>query len=247
MLRVGDIVPEDNNPVEEDSWHPFADRHDFDWADYHYVEVQSSEDTINRGLDLWMAEQIQVMQSTEGFTPPPWSSTKDLYKTIDAIEDGDVPFERVFFRYSGVIEENAPSWKTATYELCVRDVRAVVQQQMATPQFKEEFQTAPYRQYDRSGHRIYSNFMSGDWAWREAVSTEYSLCLMLHILQFWRLTSFRTKLRRIRAHTVPWLCQLMAVLTRPLFQSLQDLSNTTHTMYLLLISRMQLGVAMEMG
>ncbi|TEB28157.1 hypothetical protein FA13DRAFT_1633446, partial [Coprinellus micaceus] len=151
-----------------DSWHPFADRHDFDWADYHYVEVQSSEDTINRGLDLWMAEQIQVMQSAEGFTPPPWSSTKDLYKTIDAIEDGDVPFERVFFRYSGVIEENAPSWKTATYELCVRDVRAVVQQQMATPQFKEEFQTAPYRQYDRSGHRIYSNFMSGDWAWREA-------------------------------------------------------------------------------
>jgi hypothetical protein len=40
---------------------------------------------------------------------------------------------------------------------------------IANPDYKNHFDTAPVRIYDRNGVRQYRNFMSGDWAWEEAV------------------------------------------------------------------------------
>ena len=58
---------------------------------------------------------------------------------------------------------------TETYELCCRDTRQVLLQQLATSDFKDKFNLTPYQQFNTSGKRVYSNLMSGDWAWKQAV------------------------------------------------------------------------------
>lgn len=63
----------------------------------------------------------------------------------------------------------APPWMEAEYELCFRDVRQATQNMLASPDFKNEFDVAPYRESDERGERRYSNVMSGNWAWEQAV------------------------------------------------------------------------------
>jgi hypothetical protein len=66
-----------------------------------------------------------------------------------------------------------------TYELCCRDTRQVLHQQLATPEFKDKFDSVPYRQFNSTGKRVYSNLMSGDWAWDQAVVAIFSLMSLL--------------------------------------------------------------------
>ncbi|KAF5332268.1 hypothetical protein D9611_007993 [Ephemerocybe angulata] len=163
------VNPAPRNQLNADNpFHPFDDRLSFDWAHYHYVEMQSSVSQINKGLDLWLASKIQAMGSTD-CDDLPWSSASELYSTIDEITQGNAPFKTVYFKYNGEIpENNPPAWMTQTYELCVRDIRQVIHQQLDTPDFKNEFHSRPYRQFQANGERVWSDMFSGDWAWKEA-------------------------------------------------------------------------------
>ncbi|KIM37067.1 hypothetical protein M413DRAFT_423911 [Hebeloma cylindrosporum] len=57
---------------------------------------------------------------------------------------------------------------TETYELCTRDSRILLHHQLATTDFAGTFNPKPYRQFDHTGNRVWSDLMSGDWAWDEA-------------------------------------------------------------------------------
>ena len=165
--------PPPNIPLdatEDNPWHPFEDRLAFDWAHYHFVELQSSEREINKGLDLWLAATLKA----GGETSLPWSSAAEMYATIDAIQEGDSPFQTIQFKYSGPLPPNPPCWMTETYELCTRDSRTLLHHQLATTDFADKFNYKPYRQFNHKGDRVWSNLMSGDWAWKEAV------CFYLH-------------------------------------------------------------------
>jgi hypothetical protein len=169
----GNFLPEHTRPpppaspdaTEDNAWHPFEDRLAFDWAHYHFTELQSSEREINRGLDLWLAAQLKAGDNT----PLPWSSTEDMYRTIDSIQEGDAPFKTIHFKYSGTIPANPPAWMTQTYELCTRDSRILLHNQISTTDFANTFTPRPYRQFDHKGDRVWSNLMSGDFSWNEAV------------------------------------------------------------------------------
>lgn len=67
---------------------------------------------------------------------------------------------------------------TRMYELCVRDSRQVLRQQFANPDFKDMTNYTPYRQFNKAGKRVWTNFMSGDWAWKQAVGLIH---LIMHI------------------------------------------------------------------
>ncbi|KAF9538821.1 hypothetical protein CPC08DRAFT_738828 [Agrocybe pediades] len=140
------------------AYHPFEDRlaFAFDWAHYHFVQLQSSERKINRGLDLWLAAQVKAGIDS----PLPWSSAQEMYSTIDEIQEGDTPFETVHFQYAGTLPPNPPLWMTATYELCTRDSRTLLHNQLATTDFAHDFSSRPYRQFNAKG--------DCDWAWNEA-------------------------------------------------------------------------------
>ncbi|KAF8210576.1 hypothetical protein K438DRAFT_2011932 [Mycena galopus ATCC 62051] len=145
------------------SWHPFHDRTEFDFAHFHFVEVQSSAAQINTALDQWTAQVLQF-----GHTAP-WSSAEDLYKTIDDIQHGDTPWKVYKLRYTGPRPNGLPpKWMTEEYELCARDCRTLLHHQLATPEFRDKIEYSPYRQFDSRGRRVWSNLMSGDWAWKQA-------------------------------------------------------------------------------
>ena len=101
----------------------------------------------------------------------PWSSAEELYDTIDSIQSGDTPWKTYKFTYKGPKTDGiAPKWMEQEYELNTRDVLAVVEQQLANSEFNGKFDYTPYQEFDATGERVWSNLMSGHWAWREAVS-----------------------------------------------------------------------------
>jgi hypothetical protein len=167
--EAGDNIPPDSPPpaVPPDNnfgpWHPFNDRIAFDFAWDHFVESQSSEKKVNQALMHWAALLLEHNGDV------PWRNAEDLYKTIDQIQCGDSPWKTYKIQYQGPRPQTPPKWMTETYELCCRDSRQVLHQQLATSDFKDKFNPVPYQQFTPAGRRVYSNLMSGDWAWHQAV------------------------------------------------------------------------------
>ena len=88
FLALASICDKDGNPIEpfikapplepldaipENPFHPFHDRLKFEWADYHFSQLQSSQAEIGQGLDLWLAEMLH-----SGRDNLPWKTAKDL-------------------------------------------------------------------------------------------------------------------------------------------------------------------------
>ena len=84
---------------------------------------------------------------------------------------------------------------TETYELCTRDSQTLLHHQLATTDFADKFNYKPYRHFNHKGDRVWSNLMSGDWAWKEAV--RFYLC---HHILCHSFSHFRIPLLLIRGH-----------------------------------------------
>ncbi|KAJ7203848.1 hypothetical protein GGX14DRAFT_698923 [Mycena pura] len=146
-----------------EAWGPFESRAAFDFAQYHFVQLQTSEKNINTALDLWAASVLPF-----GATAP-WQNAADLYAAIDEIQHGNAPWKTYSIRYTGPLPPGlAPKWMTQEYDLCTRDTRQVLHQQLATSTFRDQIDLVPHRQFNHGGKRVWSNLMSGDWAWRQA-------------------------------------------------------------------------------
>ncbi|KAJ7629896.1 hypothetical protein B0H17DRAFT_1164262 [Mycena rosella] len=145
------------------SWEPFESHTEFDFAYFHFVQAQSPASAINTALDLWAAQVFKY-----GATAP-WRNAAQLHSTIDSIQHGDAPWRVHKIRYQGPRPAGIPpKWMTETYELCARDARIVLHNQLATTDFKGQISYAPYRQFNGEGKRVWSNLFSGDWAWKQA-------------------------------------------------------------------------------
>lgn len=145
-------------------WSPFNSRIEFDFAHYHFVEAQNSAPLIDKALDLWAATVMEFGGDA------PWKNAKGLYDTIDTIQRGDSPWKVYNIQYQGPLPPGTPPrWMTQTYELCARNTRQVLRNQLETAHFKDKINLTPYRQFDGSGQRVWSNLMSADWAWNQAV------------------------------------------------------------------------------
>lgn len=173
--RDGNFISQHSSPppyvapdaTEDNPWHPFDGRLSFDWAHYYFVELQAPVKKIEKGLNLWLATKLEAGDQA----PLPWSSAAEMYATIDSIQEGDAPFETISFKYSGPLPPHPPRWMMETYELCTRDARLLLHNQLRTTDFKDQANLRPYRQFNHHGDRVWSNLMSGDWAWNEAVSS----------------------------------------------------------------------------
>lgn len=150
-------------------WAPFEDRIAYDFAYYHYVKVQSSAEQISENLDILIANSIKHSGDKHAAGPNGWRNPQDLYATIDTIPAGDIPWQTYKFRYSGPKPQTPPQWMETDYELSVRDVVSVLEQQLSTSEFDGEIDYVPYEEYDPQGDRVWSNLFSGLWANREAV------------------------------------------------------------------------------
>jgi hypothetical protein len=168
-----------SEPSKTASWEPFEDRLAFEWAHEYYVELKASKKRIAKGLELWRAALLK------GDVPSdvPWKSAQEMYDTIDAIQEGDNPWLTYEFRYAGPRPAStAPQWMDATYELNVRDVLVLLEEMLSNKDFDGHFDTTPFRNYNSKGERVWSNFMSGDWAADEAVFPSLFFFVVMHEL-----------------------------------------------------------------
>ena len=166
-----------NNP-----WAPFEDRVAFDFAQYHYVELQCSEGEIAKGLDLLCAMGIKY-GSRDG---SPWKTAKELYATIDSIQTGSAPWKSYKFRYNGPKPSMPPCWMEEEYELNLRDILKVFEEELSSTEFKNESDYAPYLEFDPQSNCVYSNLMSGNWVHRQAVRpSNGSTFLHAYLPHFW--------------------------------------------------------------
>jgi hypothetical protein len=154
-------------PKSMDDYSPYAGRAEFEMADFIFHDVEMSAGKISRHMDLLAA----LYPDSE----PPFANEKDLYTTIDETLQGDVPWKSFEVVYTGNIEEeNPPPWKTATYDVWHRDILQVMESQIGNPDFAKEMDYAPKRVY-KNAKRQYTDLLSGNWAWEQAVSVYYML------------------------------------------------------------------------
>lgn len=101
----------------------------------------------------------------------PFTNVKELYETIDAIKQGNSPWQRFTIRYNGPRPaNNVPAWMTIEYEVWTRDVHQLALNMLSNPDFAQDFEPAAYRDHEvETGKRRYKNLMSGNWAWRHSV------------------------------------------------------------------------------
>ena len=152
--------PQDLNPGND--WSPFENALGFKTANT-FFKNKFSAGKIDDILQLWM-ESLEKHGDV-----PPFLNHKELYSSIDTII-GSVPWQSFTFAYNEPdITPDSPKWMTADYTIWYCEPRQLFLHMLRNPDFATAFDYAPLRQYDKDGHRQYQNFMSGDWAWKQAV------------------------------------------------------------------------------
>jgi Plavaka transposase len=146
-----------------DDLSPFETRPQFDLADLLFRKNQMSGSDINELLQIWTA-------TVPPEDDPPFINKDHLYSTIDAIDLGEVPWNFFSVSFNGDIPEgDTATWKRSDFHVYFRDPHTVLRNQLGNPDFATEMDTAPKEVRDENGTRRYTDLMSGDWSWRQAV------------------------------------------------------------------------------
>jgi hypothetical protein len=146
-------------------WTPYAGRVEFELANFIYCRNQMSTSDIDTLLLLWDASAAMYGES------PLFQNHKDLYNTIDATPLGDIAWKSFSLQFNGNLPEGeVPSWMGASYDVWFHDLRELVHNIIANPDFENGFDYTPYQEHAADGSRRYHNFMSANWSWKQVVS-----------------------------------------------------------------------------
>ncbi|KAF7333127.1 hypothetical protein MVEN_02378200 [Mycena venus] len=118
-----------------------------------------SQGNIDYLLELW---GLSMMKHGD---LGPYDNYQQLYAAIDDIRVGDAPWK--CFKTAGDPRADAPDWARQEYEVWYRDPDVVIRNMLDNPDFAGEFDTTPYVELDRDGQRRWSDFMSGNFAWKQ--------------------------------------------------------------------------------
>ena len=147
-------LPQDRSGSLRPEWSPFASQVQFETADFLFKKVEMSQADTDTLMDLWAAT------TPDGRAP--FRNHQEMLTTIDAIEVGDVPWQSFSAKYSGEIPPtNPPDWMSKDYTVYFRDLLSVVRSIISNPDFKGQFDYAPYREFE-DGKRRWTDVMSGD-------------------------------------------------------------------------------------
>ena len=166
---------------QRDDYWPYDSEAHFELADFLYRKEQMSANKIDELMEIWAGQQLGEFDDDN--PSPPFANARDLYDVIDATELGDVPWQAFSVTYNGDAPDNAPGWMSKPYEVWFRDPLLVMESQIGNRDFENEMDCAPKKVFSRTRTRQYCDFMSGDWAWNQAVR------LLLFCVAFWNSNS----------------------------------------------------------
>ncbi|KZT03381.1 uncharacterized protein LAESUDRAFT_738265 [Laetiporus sulphureus 93-53] len=156
------VPPPPHEPRASDDWAPYGSRIGFETAEFLFKREQMSAGNIDILLNLWAASLVKHGDH------PPFTNTTDLYHTIDATALGDVKWESFSMSYQGELPDGeVPTWMTAKSDVWFRNPLAVADRIVGNVDFDREMDYAPFREF-LHGERQLKDFMSGDWAWKQA-------------------------------------------------------------------------------
>jgi hypothetical protein len=157
--------PPRNADKGPDDWTPYENRLQFEVADFLFRRNQMSAGDINFILHLW-AVSLAVHNEE-----PPFTNSTSMYKTIDSTPLAGTVWESFSLQYNHDGDpEDVLSWMDAEYDVWFRDPRSLVHNLLSNPDFKAGFDYAPFQEHTKDGVHRFQDFMSGNWAWRQAVS-----------------------------------------------------------------------------
>lgn len=161
---------------------------------------------------------------------PPFTDHNDLYSRIDAIPYGSHDWECFKVGYQGDAVEGEPCapFMDANYEVWHRNAFHVMADMIVNRDFDGEFDYSPYQEYYGDEHR-FQNFMSGNWAWRQAVRVSCILSVP-HLIPTHR-TPFTPRIQKLPR--VQCSFRLSSVATRQQCQWQLEIMNITPFIYLL--------------
>lgn len=117
-------------------------------------------------MELWAATQAEKGQAVD----PPFANARDLRDSIDAISKGETAWQAFTVKYDGDKTDGAPGWMSKEYEVWFRDPLTVLEGQIGNPDFVGKIDYAPKEVYGKNHRRQFTDLMSGEWAWEQAVS-----------------------------------------------------------------------------
>jgi len=150
---------------------------------------------IDTLLEIWAASLLRLGGN------PLFTDHTDLYRVIDSMSVGAVKWENFKITYKrkrdgedgpdeqdevieltgqggqdGQDDQDEPEapWMFDIYDVWYRDPRQVIHNLLGRTDIKGEMDFVPYREFDATNdQRRWEDFMSGDWAWDEAVCTGF--------------------------------------------------------------------------
>ena len=175
--------PDPASQRSSDDWFLYESCVQFEFADFLYQCNQMSEGDTNHLLNL-----INATLATHGGKAP-FRNHHDMRDIIDATTISEAPWKHFKLNYEGplpdgVSREDAPVWMTEEHEVWFRDPVTLLENLLANPDFKDEFDYTPYQEYAADGSHHFRDFMSGSWVWQQAVSRYiFYLCFsaLIHI------------------------------------------------------------------
>ncbi|KAI9436943.1 hypothetical protein H4582DRAFT_1816026, partial [Lactarius indigo] len=153
--------PPARSDLPPDDWSPFEDAAHFLLADFLFRKAQMSASNITELFDFWAlsVEKYDIVAL--------YDSHRTLYATIGAIQDGDAPWQCLSVNAASDDDpQHAPEWRREEYEVWYWDPDVVIRNLLDNPDFASQFDTAPYIMTDTQGEHRWTDFMSGQFAWR---------------------------------------------------------------------------------
>ncbi|KAI1783349.1 hypothetical protein LXA43DRAFT_903775 [Ganoderma leucocontextum] len=180
---TGAPCDEDGNPLPPGTpppplpdaydWQQFSDRPTFEFTKLTYEKIENSEGDIQHLLDILRARD--VLHGYEDI-PPIFNDSKHYFESLDAVQYGGCTWQSIAFRYTGPTDETSPSWKRKQYVVHHLNALESLEMMVASPEFKDAFDTRPYEQYicTPTGEqtRRFCNLMSGQWATQKAIAKD---------------------------------------------------------------------------
>ena len=117
---------------------------------------------------------INGLQAAHG-KQAPFHNHSHMHNVIDVTTLGEAPWDHFTFNYNSPLPDNTawndelPSWMTEEHEIWFHDPVTLLENLLANPDFKDEFNYVPYQEHTANGSHQFRDFMSGNWSWQEAV------------------------------------------------------------------------------
>ena len=165
------MAPPPRNLAPSDDWSPFPDKDTFQIVDFVFREDQMSNAKIDRLADLWGQRHHDDRGS-------PFASHREVHAYIDSIQQGEAPWHRLETTPAVNHTPDTPLWQTRQYDVWYRDPKKVIANMLDSAEFKDVIDYAPYQLHRRNGKRCWTNFLSGNFSWRQSVSSvKTPICL----------------------------------------------------------------------